>query len=585
VLRYLYPPPALTEPFWRAMQAGFGNASAKRLEELKPGLQADEMAHAAWALSYWDRVNGDYERALDHLLMRRLVYPWARRETPHIVVEIEVLLKLGRVDAASRIIEDAIKDVGESTELCFCAANVLGSRLEQTQADQLRLGWLNKPLEAAGLGPIQLKDLSKSLSIDNIWAPSVGPHRRCCDAKISVLMPAYNAEETIGTAIDSVLAQTWTGLELLIVDDGSRDRTWSIIQSSAMRDPRVVPIRHSRNRGAYAARNTALGQASGDFVTVHDSDDWSHPQKMALQVLSLLENGGVAIATNKIRVDRHLNIANRPHGSILNECYASLMMRRAEVIDLGGWDESRMGADAELWNRLLRKHDAKKTILKPKIPLAFYLTRPESLTNQALIGLATHHFGARRQYTEAYKYWHEIERMKPQPDWSMREMRRFPVPSICKPGPIVTSEYDILVVSDFSQAGDVAASTALLMRRIQAAGLSCAGFHWPCLERAVFDVDLEIRKLLHEGIAGNVVSGEGVDCNLTIFSDQGILDHLPDRLPNVRTRNALIVVQPSARDHEVHMTNAEIAFGVRPKFASATQLDEVLSSLLSELAA
>ena len=102
-------------------------------------------------------------------------------------------------------------------------------------------------------------------------------------------MPAYNAENTIATAAKSILDQTWSNLELIVVDDGSSDGTWSIIEFVARRDPRVVPLRHPRNRGAYAARNTALSHATGDFVTAHDADDWSHPEKVALQAIALME--------------------------------------------------------------------------------------------------------------------------------------------------------------------------------------------------------------------------------------------------------------------------------------------------------
>ena len=135
---------------------------------------------------------------------------------------------------------------------------------------------------------------------------------------------------------------------------------------------------------------------------------------------------------------------------ILNECYASLMMSRNVIVELGGWDECRMAADDELWQRLLLKHAANKTVLSPKTPMSFYLVRTNSLTNQGATGLSTNSFGARRQYTEAYRYWHEAEREKTEPDWSMRpRFRRFPIPALCKPGPTKRLAYDVLFVSDF----------------------------------------------------------------------------------------------------------------------------------------
>jgi glycosyltransferase involved in cell wall biosynthesis len=90
-------------------------------------------------------------------------------------------------------------------------------------------------------------------------------------------MPAYDAQGTIAIAIESVLNQTWSNLELIVVDDGSGDHTWEVLQSFAARDPRVLVLRHEQNRGAYAARNTALRHATGDLVTVNDADDGCIP--------------------------------------------------------------------------------------------------------------------------------------------------------------------------------------------------------------------------------------------------------------------------------------------------------------------
>ena len=124
-------------------------------------------------------------------------------------------------------------------------------------------------------------------------------------------MPAYNAATTIPVAIESLLNQTWTNIELIVVDDGSKDDTWRVVQSFAARDPRVVALRHNQNRGAYAARNTALKSASGDFVTVNDADDWSHPERLAVQVLGLLDAGHKLNTTRCVRVDSGLDGASR----------------------------------------------------------------------------------------------------------------------------------------------------------------------------------------------------------------------------------------------------------------------------------
>jgi len=88
---------------------------------------------------------------------------------------------------------------------------------------------------------------------------------------VSVLMPAYNVEEYIGEAIQSVLRQTLTDWELVIVDDGSTDGTLDVVRSFS--DPRIRLIQHERNLGVAAARNRLLLEAKGDYATWLDADD------------------------------------------------------------------------------------------------------------------------------------------------------------------------------------------------------------------------------------------------------------------------------------------------------------------------
>jgi glycosyltransferase involved in cell wall biosynthesis len=90
---------------------------------------------------------------------------------------------------------------------------------------------------------------------------------------ISVITTAYNEEKHIDRYFDSILNQTYRDLEVVVVDDGSTDSTWDIIQRRAALDPRVQAI-HQQNQGAAAARNTAMKVMSGDYVIYFDADDW-----------------------------------------------------------------------------------------------------------------------------------------------------------------------------------------------------------------------------------------------------------------------------------------------------------------------
>ena len=93
---------------------------------------------------------------------------------------------------------------------------------------------------------------------------------------VSIIVPVYNAAETLRRCVDSVLKQDYTDFELLLVDDGSRDGSGAICDAYAARDPRVRVI-HKENAGVSAARNDALDQAQGTFLQFLDSDDWLTP--------------------------------------------------------------------------------------------------------------------------------------------------------------------------------------------------------------------------------------------------------------------------------------------------------------------
>lgn len=100
--------------------------------------------------------------------------------------------------------------------------------------------------------------------------------------KVSIIIPAYNVEKYIYRAIESSLEQTYNNIEVVIVDDGSTDNTWSIIEEYKKKDSRLIAIKQE-NSGVSSARNKALSVATGNYVIFLDSDDWL--EKNAVQYL------------------------------------------------------------------------------------------------------------------------------------------------------------------------------------------------------------------------------------------------------------------------------------------------------------
>ena len=93
------------------------------------------------------------------------------------------------------------------------------------------------------------------------------------DNLVSIIVPAYNAEQFISRCIDSILVQSYTNFEIIIVDDGSKDNTWNIIKNYVCNNNRIKAV-HQQNKGVGSARNAGLKEAEGEWIVFIDADDY-----------------------------------------------------------------------------------------------------------------------------------------------------------------------------------------------------------------------------------------------------------------------------------------------------------------------
>ena len=208
---------------------------------------------------------------------------------------------------------------------------------------------------------------------------------------VSVIMPAYNVDQYIDAAIGSVRRQTFTDLELIIVDDGSVDRTYDVAQRHVQEDSRLRLV-HQENGGLSAARNTALRHSSAPIVAMLDSDDLWTPTFLEKQVGILTANPSVDIVTTNSWIlggARDGEVA-RPYPdprptpdlvSILADELAVFVMCvfRRRVIDvIGNFDESlRTNEDYDFW---VRAALAGFRFTRNDMPLGYYRQRADSLS-------------------------------------------------------------------------------------------------------------------------------------------------------------------------------------------------------------
>ena len=110
---------------------------------------------------------------------------------------------------------------------------------------------------------------------------------------VSVVMPVYNLENYIASSIRSILRQTYSNIELIIVDDCSTDNSYEIAQT--FKDERIRLFRNSENRGVVYSRNFAISKAKGEYIALNDGDDISHPRRIEYQVSYMEQHPDIGV--------------------------------------------------------------------------------------------------------------------------------------------------------------------------------------------------------------------------------------------------------------------------------------------------
>jgi glycosyltransferase involved in cell wall biosynthesis len=182
---------------------------------------------------------------------------------------------------------------------------------------------------------------------------------------ISVIIPSYNRARFIERALNSVCAQTYKNLEVIVVDDGSSDDTEERVSAMARMDSRISYVRHFVNRGAQAARNTGVHKAKGVYIALLDSDNEWLPSKIEKQI-EVFHNGNHAIGTvytGFIRkyADGHIGYEQKPcfRGEIIKDALSdwvadtsTLLIKKKVLLAAGVFDE-RIRAFQE-WDLCIR---------------------------------------------------------------------------------------------------------------------------------------------------------------------------------------------------------------------------------------
>ncbi len=185
---------------------------------------------------------------------------------------------------------------------------------------------------------------------------------------ISIIMPVKDGEKYLGAAIESILAQTWSNWELIVVNDGSTDKTGEILAQYARKDKRIKVITNRKNLGVAASLNKALKAACGQYIARMDADDISLPERLEKQVKFLEKNPAIVAVGCQVEViDEEDNLVGKKEfPTDPKSCYHYLMltvpiqhpslMARSAAIKKYGYDERLWTAeDWDLYFKLLQE--------------------------------------------------------------------------------------------------------------------------------------------------------------------------------------------------------------------------------------
>lgn len=160
---------------------------------------------------------------------------------------------------------------------------------------------------------------------------------------VSVIIPVYNVKNYIRTCLDSVLAQTWTNLEIFLIDDGSDDGSEEICDEYAARDKRIVVV-HQENRGLSAARNAGLALAGGDYFVFIDSDDYVYKDFIQrLHQLMQEQNADIGIC-DYVRLKGKAHCRKKREKAIIRKLDSQQMLEQ--------WHGRDTRIETVVWNKM-----------------------------------------------------------------------------------------------------------------------------------------------------------------------------------------------------------------------------------------
>lgn len=505
--------------------------------------------------------------------------------------DVQSNLRLGR----TAYVEQALDDLLDDGDLAWMARTEL-AHPERGRVGSTWDGWLavfNEITTEFGIAPITLTS-GDGAPFDRVSSVAPPAADAAQGPLVTVVMSVFSPDQSLLTSLRSILAQTWTNLEILMVDDCSPEQYVPLLEEAAALDERITLHRMPVNGGPYRIRNMALSTARGDVVTFQDGDDWSHPERIERQLRALLADPTlVATFSRSVRVTSSMSL-NKIGYSPTRRNLSSLMIRRAEVVErLGSFDQTRKSADSEFFDRLVLVFGDDRVRLLDE-PLALVQLTDDSLSRQDFeLGWRD---PDRVAYRQAFEHWHGLIAAGLESPHVEPGTRRFPAPAGHlgpKPG---EREIDVVVISDWRSGISRPAGVADEVAAIAAAGFSVTVLPVEMMRHAqrrrLAPAD-DIMALRFAGVLEESRWDAPILAGLVVVRDPELLSY-PRPVDRVGVRAGRVLlhaeVPPRAPSGgwlvydpaEIEAT-AEAMFGVRPTWLPATA--QIAAALAAEGAA
>jgi hypothetical protein len=413
---------------------------------------------------------------------------------------------------------------------------------------------------------------------DRLTSPPLSD-RIVAPQRVSVVVTAYRPDQGLLTAVKSIVAQTWRNVEVVIVDDGSPPEFDAILAEAVALGERIRLVKQSANSGTYAARNAGMDASGGEFVAFQDSDDWSHPRRLELQVAPMLaEKRVVATTSDGISVTEDLQL-NWPGVRSGRFNPSSLMIRRSVVLSrIGYFDRVRKAADSEFIGRIQAAFGSRSVRHVDQRPLALIRLSEHSLSRAEIRAHWMH--PARVAYSSAYLRWHqaiaagEAEPYRPA-DGSGRP---FAAPPHLLAGATVSRTYDVVVVGDWRFRDGPVRAAVDEIRALVRVGLRVAIAQlgsYRAMYRLRFPTCGPIQQLVNQGLVDQVQLSDPGEAKLLIVRQAVVLQFAADEPSAIRPARVLLVAdQAPARgdgadrryDTTTCTDRARRLFGVEPRW-------------------